>query len=170
MGLILTLCLPEKVKFRVFLQSLPNPDSDGKLIKGAREFRLNLSFSNLSLILWLSLQRNKPTGNRLSHTVTVMAGCSLIWETIAIPWLLSRRIMCGAEYLYQLIWSLGELRVRRRCFLTSTGRTVLDFLGAGLVPSMSYRKGKIMIIIIKFLPCIRAGSRVFIFIIFPITV
>lgn len=60
LGLILTLCLPEKIKLGVFPQSLPCPDLAGHFIKRIREPRRSLSFSNLSLILWRSLQRNKP--------------------------------------------------------------------------------------------------------------
>lgn len=38
--------------------------------------------------------------------------------------------------------------MRGGCSFISTGTTVLGFLGAGLVPTTSYRKGNIMIIIV----------------------
>lgn len=42
--------------------------------------------------------------------------------------------------------------MRGGCPFISTGRTLLDFLGAGLVPTISYRKGKIVdTVIFKFL-------------------
>lgn len=75
----------------------------------------------------------------------VMPGCVLVWETILFLWLLYRGIMYGAEWLR--CW-LGDLGVRGGCSFISIGTTVLDFLGAGLVPTTSYRKGNIMITIV----------------------
>lgn len=68
LGWILTLCPQEKWELGLFLQSQLKPRSVlGTWSRRVGELRFCLELSNLSLILWQSLQRDKANGK---HTVT----------------------------------------------------------------------------------------------------
>lgn len=105
LGLILTLCLPERVKLRIFLLSPGQCRYWGwKLDQGIRELRLRLRFSNLSLPLFGSVFKGlKPEQKQASNAWSCMA---VFWQEVQILLLgvFYGGIMRGAEYLHLLIW------------------------------------------------------------------
>ena len=145
LGLILTLCLPERIKLRIFLLS-PGQSRYwvGNLIKGSESLD-SVLVSQTCLCLFGSVFKGlKQTGNKLLCMVT--SGCILTRGTDPILGVFYGGIMGGAEYLHLLIW---EFEGRGNSpSLISTGMTFLAFLGIGLVPTSSHRKGKIVMNII----------------------